>query len=140
MRREHEQLVAGTEQTLECEEQRVGATLRDRDVVGLAANPVLALELLDQRLAERERAAGVRIVRLPRARRRRQGLDDVGGSPEVGLAALQVEDARARLLADPRRRHHLSKLRGQLQEGPVRNQPGHGESSVNQWGQSADGM
>jgi hypothetical protein len=49
VRRQHERLVASAEQRLKRQEQRVGAAVRDHDVVRVAANLILARELLEDR-------------------------------------------------------------------------------------------
>src|SRR5258706_2905324 len=94
-------------------------------VVGLAADAVPARQLRDKGLAQGDRAARVRIVGLAGARRGRQGVGDGRGGAEIGLAALEVDDALARLLAGARRGHHPAQLGGHAQNRSIGGQTAH---------------
>ncbi|HVP69793.1 MAG TPA: hypothetical protein VMS45_00635 [Gemmatimonadaceae bacterium] len=126
VRREHQHFIAGREQPLEREEERVRAAVRHDDVVGFGGEPVLAAQLLDQRLAQLQRAARVRIVRLARACRGGERLDDVRRRVEIRLAALQMHDLLAGGLAGAGGGHHLAEFRGHAQHGAIGDQLGHG--------------
>ena len=125
MRGQHQHLVAGAQQRLERQLQAMRPAHRDHDVVRLAGDAILVRQLLDQRVAQRMQAAGIGVVRLSRARRGGQRLDDVRRRIEVRLAALQVQHGFAPQLACARIRHHLRQLGAGAQDGAVAHETRH---------------
>ena len=88
-------LVAGLQRRHQRVVEHLLAAGADGDLVGAVLDPVLALELGDDRLLERRRAVDRRVLGLALADGRDRRLLDVVGRVEVGLAGAQADHVAA---------------------------------------------